>query len=237
VEAARRLRASFGNRIALAAVLPGPGLISAHGLSAGAGAADVVLALGKEFLAAGADVLLVQDETEAPGMSLATLANVARFHQAAALSHAVARYGLPPTVPVALHAPVSVRGVAVTPGPLPRDTDISVRPRRATVTPRYRLSVRAARRCPRIPLHGSHLTSTRTRSSIRRRRTRDRNDAAGQPGPSRTAMSTCVADTSSSRRPSRSDAGTSARSSYSPAPPTERGVECHGPAAMLMRPL
>jgi hypothetical protein len=123
VEATRRLRASFGDRIALAAVLPGPAALA---VLAEAAVADIVLALGKEFLAAGADVLLVQDEVEAPGMSLATLANVARFHQAAALSHAVPRYGLPPTVPVDLHAPVSVRGVAVTPGSLPRDTDISV---------------------------------------------------------------------------------------------------------------
>ena len=83
-------------------------------------------ALGKEFLAAGADVLVVQDEDELPGAALTTLANVARFHQAAALSHGTERYGLTATVPVDLHAPAHVAGVAVTPGSLARDTDLSV---------------------------------------------------------------------------------------------------------------
>jgi hypothetical protein len=49
------------------------------------------------------------------------LANVARFHQAA-LSHPTPRYGLP----LGLHAPARVPGVAVTPVPLPRDTDIAL---------------------------------------------------------------------------------------------------------------
>ena len=49
-----------------------------------------------------------------------------RFHQAAALSHVVARYGLPATVQFDLHAPAHVPGIALTPGPLARDTDILV---------------------------------------------------------------------------------------------------------------
>jgi hypothetical protein len=125
VEATRRLRTSFGDAIALVAVLPGPAAI-ARVAGAGTASADAVLALGKEFLAAGADVLIVQDEDELPGAALTTLANVARFHQAAALSHGTERYGLTATAPVDLHAPAHVAGVAVTPGSLARDTDLSV---------------------------------------------------------------------------------------------------------------
>ena len=124
VEATRRLRASFRDEVTLVAVLPGPSALS--GLAGAFDAADVVLALGKEFLGAGADVLLVQDEVEAPGVSLGTLANVAHFHQAVALAHGAPRYGLAGTAVVGLDTPVGVRGVVVTPGALARDTDISV---------------------------------------------------------------------------------------------------------------
>src|ERR1700751_6030964 len=54
VEATRRLRTSFGDTTALVAVLPGPAAI-ARVAGAGTASADAVLALGKEFLAAGAD--------------------------------------------------------------------------------------------------------------------------------------------------------------------------------------
>jgi hypothetical protein len=127
VEATRRLRGTFGDTIALVAVLPGPAAIVGNTAAASAAAAAAtVLALGKEFLAAGADVLVVEDETELPGPLLATLANVARFHQAAALSHGAERYGLPATVCVGLEAPAPVPGVALTPRTLARDTDIAV---------------------------------------------------------------------------------------------------------------
>jgi hypothetical protein len=89
-------------------------------------AADVVVGLGREFLAAGADVLIVADDEELPGTSLATLANVARFHQALAIAHPAARYGLSPAAAEDLHSPGHVRGVAVTPGSLRRDTDLAV---------------------------------------------------------------------------------------------------------------
>lgn len=132
LEAARRLRAAYGDAIALAAVLPGPAAVAGLGgpaAAAGASAAkaaDVVVRLGREFLAAGADVLIAADHAELAGASLATLANVARFHQALALSHRAARYGLSPAASVDLHSPCPVPGVAVTPGSLARDTDIAV---------------------------------------------------------------------------------------------------------------
>jgi hypothetical protein len=52
--------------------------------------------------------------------------------QAAALSHGTERYGLTATVPVDLHAPAHVAGVAGTPGSLARDTDLSVLSARVT---------------------------------------------------------------------------------------------------------
>lgn len=125
-EAASRLRSSYGDNLALAAVLPGPAAISRATGTAVAAAADVVLGLGRQFLIAGADIIVVDDEAETPGTKLTTLANVARFHQAAALSQSVARYGLAATTPVDLYAPAHVPGVAVTPRPLARDTDIAV---------------------------------------------------------------------------------------------------------------
>jgi hypothetical protein len=125
LEGTRRLRRTYGDAVALAAMTPGPEAFSATlGIDA-AGAADVVLALGKEFLAAGADVVIVDDLLEASGASLGTLANIARFHQGVAVSHASPRYGLPATTVVDLAAPAPAAGLVSTPGQLPRDTDIS----------------------------------------------------------------------------------------------------------------
>ena len=76
-------------------------------------------------------MLLVADHQELPGTSLATLANVARFHQALALSLTAARYGLPPAASQDLLSPrhLSPRhapGVTVTSESLARDTDLAV---------------------------------------------------------------------------------------------------------------
>lgn len=126
LEATRRLRSSYGDAIALVAVVPGPATITSRLGADGPAAADAIVTLGKEFLAAGTDVIIVHDVTEAPGVSLSTLANVARFHQGVALTHAVQRYGLAAATPVELEAPTTVPGVAVTPVSLARDTDIAV---------------------------------------------------------------------------------------------------------------
>ncbi len=126
LEATRRLRSSYGDAIALVAVVPGPATIASRLGADGPAAADAVVTLGKEFLAAGTDVIIVDDVTEAPGVSLSTLANVARFHQGVALTHAVQRYGLAAATPVELEAPTTVPGVAVTSVSLARDTDIAV---------------------------------------------------------------------------------------------------------------
>ncbi|MFL6135520.1 MAG: hypothetical protein ACJ72A_22135, partial [Nocardioidaceae bacterium] len=69
VVATERLRQSLGDRVALVSVLPGPARLAAAGAVA---AAEAILELGKKFLAAGADVVLVRDEA-GEAASLSTL--------------------------------------------------------------------------------------------------------------------------------------------------------------------
>jgi hypothetical protein len=113
VEATRRLRASMGDRMALLACLPGPGAVD--------GGAAGVLAAAKEFLAAGADGIVVLGSPEG---SLSTLANVARFHQAVALGDTAA-HGLPVVERRSLTDSAPAAGVVVTDVHLPRETDVS----------------------------------------------------------------------------------------------------------------
>jgi hypothetical protein len=113
VEATRRLRASLGDRVALVACLPGPADIR--------GGTDGVLAAAKEFLAAGADAIVVLG---APTGSLTTLANVARFHQALALGDDQA-HGLPLVERCSLTQPRPAVGLVLTDVHLARETDVS----------------------------------------------------------------------------------------------------------------
>jgi len=116
VEATRRLRASMGDRAALVACLPGPDRVT--------GGTDGLLAAAKEFLAAGADVIVVGDgDGGAAEVDLATLANVARFHRAMAVG-IVDGYGLPVVDQVPLTAPRPGVGLVLTDEQLPRDTDL-----------------------------------------------------------------------------------------------------------------
>lgn len=113
VEATRRLRSSMGDRVALVACLPGP--VDVTGGAAG------VLAAAKEFLAAGADAIVVLG---APAGSLSTLANVARFHQAVALGDD-AGHGLPVVERRPLTEPSPATGVVLTDVHLAREIDVS----------------------------------------------------------------------------------------------------------------
>jgi hypothetical protein len=113
VEATRRLRASLGDRVALVACLPGPGEVD--------GGTGGVLAAAKEFLAAGADAIVVLGSAAG---SLATLANVARFHQALALGDEEA-HGLPLVERRPLDQPSPAAGLVLTDVHLARDTDVS----------------------------------------------------------------------------------------------------------------
>jgi hypothetical protein len=113
IEATRRLRASMGDRVALVACLPGPAEVD--------GGTDGVLAAAKEFLAAGADAIVVLG---APAGSLSTLANVARFHQAVALGDDPA-HGLPVVERRPLGHPAPGAGIVLTDSHLARETDVS----------------------------------------------------------------------------------------------------------------
>lgn len=114
LEAARRLRASMGDRVALVACLPGPG-----GLDRGA---DDLLGLGQVFLAAGVDVVAALGE-HGGSSQLGTLANVARFHRAIAVG-CCADQGLPTTVTeVPLADPEPTNGIVVS-NDLPADIDL-----------------------------------------------------------------------------------------------------------------
>jgi len=116
LEATRRLRSSMGDRVALVACLPGPAVLPNDG--------DDVLELGKAFLGAGADAIVVL-EHHGDTSALSTLANVARFHQAAALG-CCDSHGLPVVERVPLAEPRPATGMVMTPDTLPRDTDVSV---------------------------------------------------------------------------------------------------------------
>lgn len=113
VEATRRLRASMGERVALVACLPGPAEVD--------GGTDGVLAAAKEFLAAGADAIVVLGS---PAGSLSTLANVARFHQAVAIGDEEA-HGLPVVERRSLSEPSPAAGLVLTDVHLARETDVS----------------------------------------------------------------------------------------------------------------
>ncbi len=116
LEATRRLRASFGDRLVLIACLPGPASL--------AGGRDALLDVGKQFLAAGVDVLVVLGH-HADEPQLGTLANVARFHQALAVGCCGAQ-GLPEAERVPLADPRPVPGLVLTAEELPGDTDLSL---------------------------------------------------------------------------------------------------------------
>jgi hypothetical protein len=99
--------------VALVACLPGPHAV--------AGGADGVLAVAKEFLAAGADGIVVLGS---PAGSLSTLANVARFHRAVALADD-AVHGLPVVERRSLADPSPAVGLVLTDVHLARETDVS----------------------------------------------------------------------------------------------------------------
>ena len=111
IEATRRLRSSLGDATALVAFIPDQG-------------ADGTLAMGKAFLGAGADAIVVV-AGGGPSSDLRTLANVARFHRALALALGEVT-GLDPVTAVGFDDPRPAgAGLVTTAEDLPRDTDIA----------------------------------------------------------------------------------------------------------------
>jgi hypothetical protein len=115
LEATRRLRSSMGQRVALLACLPWAGSFS--------GGAATLTEVTKEFLAAGADVIYVLEPSSEHPEPLSALANMARFHQAVAVS-TDSRLSLAPVSQIPLTAPRRADGVAITETELPRDIDL-----------------------------------------------------------------------------------------------------------------
>lgn len=125
VEATRRLRQSMDEALVLAAVLPGVATFAAAGIPEPA-AQEQLLDLGKQLLAAGVDLVVVDDgDAPPPDVNLSTLGNVARFHQALAVATRPLPGGLPPAARVPFDSPRAVDGVAVTAEELTRDTDLT----------------------------------------------------------------------------------------------------------------
>ena len=123
-EATRRLRSSLGDSIVLVAHLPGPLNLVSHFHTSELEAVEAVTAMGKSLVSAGVDAILISEDAEASGISLSTLANIARFHQALVLGLNKQCYGLPAPTVVPFVNPTIGRGLTVTDGQLPRSTDI-----------------------------------------------------------------------------------------------------------------
>lgn len=115
LEATARLRSSMGDRAALLACLP-----DAPAFTAGSTA---LIEVAKAFLAAGADAIMILATPGAQPQPLTPLANIARFHQAVALS-ADPQHGLTRFDEIPLRAPHPTDGIAVTEVNLPRDIDL-----------------------------------------------------------------------------------------------------------------
>ena len=125
VDATARLKASLGERACLLAALPGPASVaSALGIDSDA-ATELILEAGKTYLSAGVDlILLVDDSPVAPSGPLATLQNIARFHQALVVLEGSDDPASSATR-VALGAPTGTRGVVVTDVEIERHHDIT----------------------------------------------------------------------------------------------------------------
>ena len=126
LEAARRLRGTVGDSAVLVACLPGPAAVA--GLRAGrSDAAEVVQALAKEFLGAGADVILLaeKDGAAADEVTLRTIANMARFHRALTYLSGATAACMPAPAVVPLDRPAPAHGLVVTDRDLPPDTSIT----------------------------------------------------------------------------------------------------------------
>jgi hypothetical protein len=106
LEATRRLRATYGDNIALLAVVFGPATLAHQFEVAIDIAVTAFLNVQKEYLNAGADLVLVMEgegadiSSEAWSDCMTTAANVARFHQACLLGWDIAGLSPPHRVPV-----------------------------------------------------------------------------------------------------------------------------------------
>ncbi|KQR91150.1 hypothetical protein ASF93_07275 [Microbacterium sp. Leaf347] len=125
LEAVGRLTESLTHRAAVGVCIPGPSVLVATGERTPEQAVTEVTEAGRVALHAGAHVVLIDEPEPIDGASLATLDNIARFHQAYVVVIGEAWGGVlgSSIVPLGDRTPGS--GLTVTPGELGRGIDIS----------------------------------------------------------------------------------------------------------------
>ena len=125
LEAVERLVGSLAHRAAVGVCIPGPStLIAAGGRTLDASLGEVLDA-GRAALQAGAHLVLLDDPEPVPEVSLTTLVNIARFHQAYIVAIGQPWGGAQGSSIVPLGDRTPGTGLIVTPGELERDIDIS----------------------------------------------------------------------------------------------------------------
>lgn len=129
LEATRRLRVTVGDTAVLVACLPGDGR-AAELLGDSSAGASVLQVLAREFLGAGADILLLAEREAGGGAAqepaMRTVANMARFHRALCYVSGPAVSFLDQPTVVPLDQPRPARGLVVTERELPADTSMTV---------------------------------------------------------------------------------------------------------------
>jgi hypothetical protein len=124
VEAAARLVESLGERAGVAVSLPGPVALATATDATPSAALEQILSAARAYLSAGVDLILIEEPAPDASLTLTTLVNIARFHQAHVVTVGPAWSQLRSAAVAGLDQDASAGGVVVTPGELPRDVDL-----------------------------------------------------------------------------------------------------------------
>jgi hypothetical protein len=125
LEAVGRLTESLAHRAAVGVCIPGPSVLVAAGGRTPEQAVAEVTEAGRAALHVGAQVVLIDEPDPVDGASLATLDNIARFHQAYVVVVGEAWGGALGSSIVPLGDRTKGSGLIVTPGELGGVVDIS----------------------------------------------------------------------------------------------------------------
>jgi hypothetical protein len=125
LEAVGRLVESLAHRAAVGVCIPGPSVLVASGARSIHDAVAEVTEAGRGAVQAGSQLVLIDDPAPVGSVSLATLVNIARFHQAFVIVVGEPWGGVPGSSIVGIDEKRPGMGLTVTPGELDRGTDIS----------------------------------------------------------------------------------------------------------------